>query len=61
MGEQGQHFALARDAVGHHDIVGADAVAGDHQEAVAEVEHFANLAAANLGDTGKIELKQGIA
>ena len=54
--EHRQHFALERDAVGHHDVVGADAVAGDHQEAVAEIEHFADFAAANLGDAGEIEL-----
>ena len=52
MGEHCQHFAFARDAVGHDDVVGADAVAGDHQEAVAEVEHFADFAAADFGDSG---------
>ena len=61
VGEHREHFALARDAVGQDDVVGADAVAGEHQEAVAEVEHFANLAAADLGDTGEIELEQGVA
>ena len=35
MGEHRQHFALTQNTVRHHDIVGADAVARDHQEAIA--------------------------
>jgi len=61
VGEHRQHFAFARDAVGHDDVVGADAVAGEHEEAVAEVEHFADFAAADFGDAGEIELEQGVA
>ena len=59
--EHGEDFAFLRDAVGQHDVVGADAVAGQHQETVSEVEHFTDLAAADLGDTGEIKLKQSIA
>src|ERR1035437_2292508 len=52
-----EHFAFARDAVGHDDVEGGDAVAGDEQEAVAEVIDFANLAGADFFEAGQIELE----
>ena len=52
-----EHLALARDAVGHDDIEGGNAVAGDEQQAVAEVEDFADFAAAEFFDAGQIELQ----
>ena len=54
-----EHFAFARDAVGHDDVEGGDAVAGDEQEAVAEVKDFADLAGADFFDAGQIELENG--
>ena len=55
-----EHFALARNAVGHDDVEGGDAVAGDEQQAVAEVEDFADLAALEFFDAGQIELENGV-
>src|SRR5665213_3429315 len=52
-----EHFAFARNAVGHDDVEGGDAVAGDEQEAVAEVEDFADFAGANFFDAGQIKLE----
>ncbi len=52
-----EHFALARNAVGHDDVEGGNAVAGDEQEAVAEVEDFADLAGADFFDAGQVELE----
>src|ERR1017187_10764879 len=57
MGNLREHLALARNAVGHDDVEGGDAVAGDEQEAVAEVEDFADLAGADFFDAGQIELQ----
>src|ERR1017187_3202012 len=57
MGNLREHLALARNAVGHDDVEGGDAVAGDEQEAVAEVEDFADLAGANFFDAGQVELE----
>ena len=54
-----EHFAFARDAVGHDDVEGGDAVAGDEQKTVAEVEDFADFAAADFFDAGQIELQDG--
>ena len=52
-----EHLALARNAVGHDDVEGGNAVAGDEQEAVAEVEDFADFAGADFFDAGQIELQ----
>ena len=54
-----EHLALARNAVGHDDVEGGDAVAGDEQQPVAEVEDFAHLAAAEFFDAGQVELENG--
>ena len=54
-----EHFALARNAVGHDDVKGGDAVAGDEQEAFAEVIDFADFAGADAFDAGEIELENG--
>ncbi len=54
-----EHLALARNAVGHDDVEGGNAVAGDEQEGVAEVEDFADLAGADFFDAGQIELQDG--
>jgi len=40
-----EHFAFARNAVGHDDVEGGDAVAGDEQQGVAEVKQVADFAA----------------
>ena len=47
----------ARDAVGHDDVEGGNAVAGDEQEAVAEVIDFADLAGADFFEAGQVELE----
>src|SRR5471032_336181 len=52
-----EYFALARNAVGHDYVEGGDAVAGDEQEAVAEVEDFADFAGADFFDAGEVELQ----
>ena len=52
-----EHFAFARNAVGHDDVEGGDAVAGDEQEAVAEVKDFADFAGADFFDAGQVELE----
>src|ERR1017187_6460624 len=49
--------SLARNAVGHDDIEGGNAVAGDEQKTVAEVEDFADLAGADFFDAGQIKLE----
>jgi hypothetical protein len=41
----GQHFAFARDAVGHDAIKGRDAIGGDEQKPVPQVKYFADFAA----------------
>src|SRR5262249_11967178 len=53
----GEHFTLARDAVGHDDVESRNAIAGDEQEAVAEIENFADLAAFHLFNSRQIKLK----
>ena len=45
-----EHLAFARNAVGHDDVESREAVGGDEQQAVAEVEDFAHLAALELFD-----------
>ena len=59
MGNLREHFALARNAVGHDHVEGGDAVAGDEQKTVAEVEDFADFAGADFFDAGQIELQNG--
>jgi hypothetical protein len=54
-----EHFALARNAVGHDDVEGGDAITRDEQETVAEVEDFADFAGADFFDAGEIELQNG--
>ena len=56
IGNLREHLALARDAVGHDDVEGRDAVGGDEQQAVAEVEDFAHLAALEFFDARQFEL-----
>ncbi len=58
MGNLREHLALARDAVGHDDVEGGDAVAGDEEVGVAEIENLADLAALDLRDAGQIELEK---
>ena len=60
VGDLGQHFAFARDAVGHDDVKGGDAVGGDEEQAVAQVEDLAHFAALELAHAGQIELEQGL-
>src|SRR6185369_14798696 len=60
IGDLGQHFAFARDAVGHDDVKGGDAVGGDEEEAVSEIEDFADLAALKFSDSWNIDLKQSV-
>jgi len=52
-----EHLALARNAVGHHAVKGGDAVRGGEEQPVAEIKHFANLAAFEFADAGQIELQ----
>ena len=56
-GDLREDFAFARDAVGHDDVEGGEAVAGDEQEAVAEVEDFADFAGLDLRDAGQFNLE----
>ena len=46
MGDLGEHLAFAGDAVGHDAVEGRDAVGGDEEEPVSEVEEVTNLAVA---------------
>ena len=57
IGNLREHLALARNAVGHDDVEGREAVAGDEQQPVAEVEDFAHLAALEFFDAGQFELR----
>ena len=57
MGNLRQHFAFARNAVGHDDVEGGDAVGGDEQQTVAEIENLADLAAFHFLDSGQIKLE----
>ena len=50
-----EHFAFARNAVGHHAIEGRDAVAGHEKKRIAEVENLADLAALELLDARQFE------
>ena len=49
--QAGEHRALVRDRRRMHDVVRRDPVAGDHQDAVAEVVHLSDLPA---GDERKV-------
>ena len=44
MGNLREHLALARDAVGHDAVEGRNAVSGDEEQRVAEVEDLPDLA-----------------
>ena len=57
IGNLREHLALARDAVGHDHVERREAVGGDEQQAVAEVEDFAHLAALEFFDAGQFELQ----
>src|SRR5208283_1838225 len=61
IGNLREHFALARDAVGHDDVERGDAVARDEEQPVAEVKNFAHLAALELFYAGQFELQDGFA
>ncbi len=52
-----EHLAFARNAVGHDDVEGGNAIAGDEQETVAEVIDFADFAGADFFDAGEVELQ----
>src|SRR5262245_34163648 len=60
IGNLSEHFAFARDAVGHDAIEGRDAVGRDEQKSIIEVKNFADLAAFNFFDTWKVELEHGL-
>ena len=55
-----QHFAFARDAVGHDAIKGGDAIGRDEQQARAQIEILADFAALEFFDTGQFLLQQWI-
>src|SRR5271168_2874557 len=52
-----EHFALARNAVGHNDVEGGNAVAGDQQKAIAEVKDFTDFSRAHFFDARQLELQ----
>jgi hypothetical protein len=54
-----EHGAFVRDAVGHDDVEGGNAVAGDEQETVTEVKHFADFAGADFFYAREVELQNG--
>src|SRR5437764_5375217 len=56
--ERRQNFAFARDSVGHDAVESGNAIGGDKQQPVAEVEHFTDLAAFYFGDAWEINLEQ---
>jgi hypothetical protein len=53
----GQDFAFARDAVGHDDVESGDSIGSDEEEAIAEIENFADLTALQFFDPRQFELK----
>ena len=53
-GERREHLALVRDRRRVHDVVGGDAVGGDHQQVVAELVELADLAAGQQGQAGHV-------
>ena len=57
IGNLRQHLAFARDAVGHDDVEGGDAVGGDEEQAVAQIKYLPHLAAFEFFDARQIELQ----
>jgi hypothetical protein len=53
-----EHLALARNAVGHDAVEGRDAIRGDEQKGIAQVENLADLAALELLDARQVEVQQ---
>ena len=51
-GQAGEHRPLVRDRRGMHDVIRRDPVAGDHQDAVAEVVHLSDLPAGDEREVG---------
>ena len=58
MGDLGEHLALAGDAVGQDAVERRDAVAGDEQQGVPQIEHLADLAALHLRHAGQLQPEQ---
>ena len=53
-GKPVQDGAFAGNRVGHDAVEGRDAIRGDEEEAVAEIENFAHFAAADFRDAGQV-------
>lgn len=60
VGDLGQDFALSGDAIGHDAVEGRNPVRGHEEEGISQVEDFTNLSRFHLGDSGKVEGKDGI-
>ena len=52
--ELGEHFALAGYRIRENAVKGRDAVGRDNEQFIAEIEDFADFAAAKFGDAGKV-------
>ena len=53
-----QDFALTRYAIGQDAVEGGNAVGGDKQEAVAQIENLPDFAAFEFADAGQIQREQ---
>ena len=60
IGNLSQYLAFARDAIGHNTIKSGDAVSGDEQQPITEVEAFSYFAALNFANARKVELEDGL-
>ena len=58
IGNLREDLAFAGNAVGHDAVKGGNAVGGDKEEAVAQIEHLADLAAFKFADAGQIKLQK---
>ena len=50
-----EHRAFLRNGIGQDAVEGAEAIRGDEQQVIAEVEDFAHFAAGDFADAGKVE------
>lgn len=60
VGDLREDFALSGDAVGHNAVEGRNPVGGHEEERISQVEDFTHLPRFHLGDSGKVEGKDGI-
>ena len=60
VGDLREDFALSGNAVGHNAVEGRNPVSGHEEEGISQVEDFTYLSRFHLGDSGKVEGKDGI-